>query len=48
MIESVHNRDLPVIQAIAVLSASVYALTNLAADLVAMGLDPRQRSGRFH
>ncbi|HHV21074.1 MAG TPA: ABC transporter permease [Propionibacterium sp.] len=48
MIESVHNRDLPVIQAIAVLSASVYALTNLGADLVAMGLDPRQRSGRFH
>lgn len=48
MIESVHNRDLPVIQAIAVLSASVYALTNLGADLVAMLLDPRQRSGRAH
>ena len=48
MIEAVHNRDLPVIQAIAVLSASVYALTNLGADLVAMLLDPRQRSGRAH
>lgn len=48
MIESVHNRDLPVIQAIAVLSASVYALTNLGADVVAMLLDPRQRSGRAH
>lgn len=48
MIESVHNRDLPVIQAIAVLSASVYALTNLSADLVAMALDPRQRTRRYH
>lgn len=48
MIESVHNRDLPVIQAVAVLSASVYALTNLGADLVAMALDPRQRTRRYH
>lgn len=44
MIEAVHNRDLPIIQAIAVLSAIVYALSNLAADIVAMFLDPRQRT----
>lgn len=46
MIESVHNRDLPIVQAIAVLSAIVYALANLAADVAAMGLDPRQRTHR--
>lgn len=45
MLDSVYDRDLPVLQAIAVLSAVVYALTNLAADLMAMLLNPRLRTG---
>lgn len=45
MIDSVSTRDLPVLQAIAVLSALVYVLSNLAADLLALALDPRQRVG---
>ncbi len=45
MLDSVYDRDLPVLQAIAVLSAIVYALSNLAADLMAMLLNPRLRTG---
>ncbi|NEE01623.1 ABC transporter permease [Phytoactinopolyspora halotolerans] len=45
MIDAVYDRDLPVLQAIAVLSAVVYALCNLAADVAAMGLNPRLRAG---
>ncbi|GAA1081502.1 ABC transporter permease [Nocardiopsis composta] len=44
MLEAVHNRDLPVLQAIAVVSAAVYVLCNLAADLGALALDPRLRT----
>ena len=44
MIEAVHNRDLPVIQAVAVVTATIYSLSNLAADVGAMLLDPRQRT----
>lgn len=44
MIDSVSTRDLPVLQAIALLSACVYVLANLVADMTAMGLDPRQRT----
>jgi peptide/nickel transport system permease protein len=44
MIDSVSTRDLPVLQAIALLSALVYVLVNLAADLLALVLDPRQRT----
>jgi peptide/nickel transport system permease protein len=46
MIESVYNRDLPVIQAIALVSALIYVVCNLAADLLALGLDPRLRTRR--
>lgn len=50
MLESVSNRDLPTIEAIALLSALVYVVCNVAADLVALALDPklrtRQRRGR--
>ncbi|WP_129669507.1 ABC transporter permease [Phytoactinopolyspora endophytica] len=45
MIDAVYDRDLPVLQAIAVLSAVVYALCNLAADLAAIALNPRLRRG---
>ena len=44
MIEAVHNRDLPVIQSVAVVTAIIYSLANLAADIGAMLLDPRQRT----
>jgi len=44
MIDSVSTRDLPVLQAIAVLSALVYVVVNLLADLVALAVDPRQRT----
>lgn len=46
MIESVFDRDLPTIQAIAVVSALVYVVCNLAADLIALALDPRLRTRR--
>lgn len=44
MIDSVSTRDLPVLQAIAVLSAVVYVSANLLADLLALAVDPRQRT----
>ncbi|MFJ9895810.1 ABC transporter permease [Streptomyces sp. NPDC091280] len=44
MLSSVQNRDLPTIQAIALLSAVVYVVCNLAADLATMALDPRLRT----
>lgn len=43
MLEAVFNRDLPVIEAVAVVSAAIYVACNLLADLGAMALDPRQR-----
>ncbi|OAN81952.1 ABC transporter [Jannaschia sp. EhC01] len=43
LIYALQNRDLPVIQAITLLLAVVYALTNLIADLVIAKLDPRVR-----
>ncbi|MEV7867401.1 ABC transporter permease [Streptomyces sp. NPDC088124] len=43
MLSSVQNRDLPVIQAVALISAVVYVLCNLAADLGAMALNPKLR-----
>ncbi|MEV7086030.1 ABC transporter permease [Streptomyces sp. NPDC093085] len=48
MLSSVQNRDLPVIQAVALISAVGYVLCNLAADLGAMALNPklRIRAGR--
>jgi peptide/nickel transport system permease protein len=42
-VDAVHNRDLPVLQAIALVGATTYALVNLAADVVAMLLNPRLR-----
>lgn len=42
-VDAVRNRDLPVLQAIAMVGAATYALSNLAADLAAMVLNPRLR-----
>lgn len=43
LIYALENRDLPVIQAITLSLAMVYALSNLASDLVIAALDPRVR-----
>lgn len=45
LIDSIRVLDTPVIEAIALLMASVYILANLAADLVSGLLDPRVRVG---
>jgi peptide/nickel transport system permease protein len=44
MIDSVSTRDLPMLEAIAVLSALIYVVVNLVADLLALAADPRQRT----
>lgn len=44
LLTSVQNRDLPVIQAVALISAVVYVVCNLAADLGAMALNPKLRT----
>lgn len=43
LIYALENRDLPVIQAITLLLAMVYALSNLVSDIVIALLDPRVR-----
>lgn len=43
LIYALENRDLPVIQAITLLLATVYALSNLLSDIVIAILDPRVR-----
>lgn len=43
LIYALENRDLPVIQAITLLLATVYALSNLISDIVIALLDPRVR-----
>lgn len=45
MLDSVSTRDLPVLQAIAVLSALIYVVANLISDLIALAVDPRLRTG---
>jgi peptide/nickel transport system permease protein len=45
-VNAVHDRDLPVIQTIAILGAATYVVCNLAADLAAMALNPRLRTSR--
>ena len=43
LVDSINNRDVPVIQMTALVVAAVYALANLAADIVYAYLDPRIR-----
>jgi peptide/nickel transport system permease protein len=45
-VNAVADRDLPLVQAIALLFGLFYVLTTLASDLVAMALNPRLRSRR--
>ena len=44
MLDAVHNRDVPVLQFIAVIGALVYVVSNLLADLAATALNPRLRT----
>jgi peptide/nickel transport system permease protein len=44
MIDSISDRDLPVVQAIALIVATAYVGVNLAADLLAMTFNPRLRT----
>ena len=44
VIESISNRDLPVVQALAIILASIYVGINLLADLMTLMLNPRLKS----
>jgi peptide/nickel transport system permease protein len=44
VIESISNRDLPVVQALAIILASIYVGINLIADLTTLMLNPRLKS----
>ena len=44
VIESISNRDLPVVQALAIILASIYVSINLIADLMTLLLNPRLKS----
>ena len=44
VIESISNRDLPVVQALAIILASIYVGINLIADLLTLMLNPRLKS----
>jgi len=46
-VQAVQNRDLPVLQALALLGAVTYVVTSLLADLAALALDPRLRGKRM-
>lgn len=46
MVSAVEDRDLPLVQALALLSAAAYILCNLTADLLALLLNPRLRALR--
>ena len=45
LVDAVANRDIPVIQAIALLIAGVYVVANLAADILTILVSPRLRTG---
>ncbi|MQY42561.1 ABC transporter permease subunit [Epibacterium sp. SM1969] len=43
MIQAIHDRDLPLVQAIALIFSVIYVGVNLLADLAALAIDPRLR-----
>lgn len=45
LVKSVANRDMPVVQALCMLIAAVYVVTNLAADIATILVNPRLRTG---
>lgn len=46
MIDAISDRDLPVVQAIALILATIYVGVNLMADILSMVLNPRFRTLR--
>ena len=44
VIESISNRDLPTVQALAIILASIYVSINLLADLLTLMLNPRLKT----
>ena len=44
VIESISNRDLPTVQALAIILASIYVSLNLLADLLTLMLNPRLKT----
>lgn len=45
LVESISVRDVPVVEATALLASAVYIIANLVADVLAMVLNPRLRTG---
>jgi len=43
LVQGIANREIPTVQAIAVIGATAVILCNLAADLMVIALDPRIR-----
>jgi peptide/nickel transport system permease protein len=46
MVGAVHDRDIPLVQAIVLVIAGTYVVLNMGTDLLVMMLDPRLRSMR--
>lgn len=46
MLQAIYDRDLPLVQAIALIFASIYIVVNLLADVIMVILDPRLHSSR--
>ena len=46
LLTAIHDRDLPLVQSIAMVMAVIYVLANLGADLLTLVLNPRLRSSR--
>lgn len=46
LLKAIHDRDLPVVQSIALVMAVIYVIANLAADLLTLLLNPRLRSSQ--
>jgi len=46
MISAIYDRDLPLVQAIALVLAAIYVSVNLLADLAGLALNPRLRTAR--
>jgi len=48
MINAISDRDLPLVQGIAIILAAIFILINLVADLLSLILNPRLRTARGH
>jgi peptide/nickel transport system permease protein len=45
LVDSVKNRDMPMVQAIVLIIAAVYVIANLTADILTILVSPRLRTG---